>query len=157
MKNNLFFSILLLPIFIVSCAASTTKQHKVISINDMDQIQLGLTKDRVTSIIGVPSEIDPPSEKVNSEGWFYYGVGDRNWQKGAIAFDPKTQLVDSKTYIPFNDESEFNLDYLMQKKFAGLHFEKAKLKMCNRHYIPVEVYCINVDKGIVIKHNEYKK
>lgn len=157
MKNNLIFSILLLPILIMSCATSTTNQHKAIFMKDMDQIQLGLAKDRVTSVLGIPNEIDPPSEKVNSEAWFYYGVGDRNWQKGAITFDSKTQLVDSKTYIPFDDEFEFSLDYLLQKKFAGLHFEKGKLKRCNRDYMPLEAYYVNVANGIAIKHNEYKK
>lgn len=140
-----------------SCSTKDVKINSQISFNDVNKIELGTSKEKLQNLKALSTEIEYPSKEDKQEHWFFYGQGDTPWQRGTISFDAVTNLVSSKDFLPFEGESEKSLDFLTQTKFTGLYFEKAKLKMCHRHYIPVEAYYINIDKGVVIKHNEHKK
>lgn len=158
MKNSLLIIFSLSILAFTSCVSKQSKEYKVISNEELDKIELGSTKEYVESVLGAPREVNMPSERINSEGWIYYGTaGDPPWQRGAVSFDIQSHLVVAKVFIPLEGEKENGIDFLLQKKFSGLKFERVKSQRCYRDYTPVEVFYINTTNGIIIEYNGYQK
>lgn len=152
------FFIIVVGFIFSGCATKNQKNNAdMIKYEDIEKIELGASKDSLQNLLAFSPEIEYPSKEDNFEHWLFYGKEEAPWQRGTVSFDGNTNFVAVKNFLPFEGELENNLEYLIQKKFAGVHFEKAKLKMCSRHYIPTEAYYVNVANGIAVKHDEYKK
>jgi len=121
MKNNLTFYFIIV-FFALGCA--TKKTIETMSVVQIETLKMGATKNDVISLLGSSYEKSPPVNERDHEGWLYYNADQRQWQRAAVIFDGTKQLVVAKVFIPLDGEPEYNLDFLLQKKFANLKFEK---------------------------------
>lgn len=149
MKNN-FLSLLIITLTTVSCASTNHPEKKPLSVINFDQVNIGANKDLVSMSLGVPS-------KIIENSWIYTTNDQPPQQRGAVSFNSTTQLVSSKTFIPFEKENEGNIDFLIQKKFEKIKFEKTPLQRCKRDYVPSKIFFINTENGLVIEFDRRNK
>lgn len=155
MKNSIFIGVFLLSL--MGCTTEKTIQGSNLSLKQVEAVKIGSEKSNVISFLGNSYKDSPPLNEKDHEGWLYYNADENHWQRAAILFDSRSQLVISKIFIPLEGESEYSLDFLLQKKFSGLKFEYARLQRCNRDFVPSEAYYINVANGVVIKIQTVRK
>jgi hypothetical protein len=153
MKNSIFYITLINLVFVTACTSIHKKSSDVLSFAQLNNVDLGLSQDQIQSTLGRTYQYDPPSEKMNTYGWIYYGENDQPWQRAAISFDTKNHRVVSKTFIPFENENENDINFLLENKYPDLKFEKIPLERCDRDFIPSEIFYINLAMGIIIKFN----
>ena len=155
MKNELF--LLFLILFMISCNTKEVfhkTELKTLSYDEFDQIKLGLKVEQIESQLNSQYKIEKSSNKNDVIEWFIFGNESSPWQRSAIIFDKKTNAVTAKSFIPFNGEKENNLKFILENKFPDITFEKHKLPICKRDYMPNSIFYANVKSGILIRYNE---
>jgi hypothetical protein len=150
MKNSFLYLLIVIALTTASCASINHKEQSSLSVINFDQVNIGANKDFVSTSLGKPS-------KIIENSWIYTTNDQPPQQRGAISFNSTTQLVSSKTFIPFEKENEENIDFLIQKKFEKIKFEKTPLQRCKRDYVPSKIFFINTENGLVIEFDRRNK
>lgn len=146
-KNNSIFLFFLLA----ACSSfPTEKTH--LNLGLFERVEIGDESQRVISILGKPEEVMKGNERNPDDLWVY--VDKTGAQRGAVSVKPSSQIVTAVTFIPDENEPEYHLDFLLKSKFRSSTFEKAPLQRCHRDYIPLEVFYIQTQQGIIIEANK---
>ncbi len=118
---NLALKIVLMTLFLTSCATFSNRTLKVISFSEIERLELGKsTKDQVVGLFGKPIKISPHSE--GQESWIYDGVLSNGaiGQKASFSFDGNTLV--GVFWMPYES------DAFQEVKVVLDHFKDAKFE-----------------------------
>ena len=141
--------ILIFSFFISACSTVQQDSNSEGYLDKIEAVKIGLSKDAVINILGKAS-------KVKGENWIYYSAG-TGPQRSAVSFDHDKQVVVSATFLPFSEEKEEKLSFILNEKFKKFSFQKIPLLICEQHYVPAKTFYISPDNGIVIEYDETLK
>jgi len=148
-KRNKSLLFLIAICGIAACASSQkTEESGSLSVKKVEQISLGATPDDVVKAVGLPRR-KVENESEGASGWLYY-ISSTNHQNAFFSFDKQTNSLNYKFVVPQENEDEYSIQFLLNRKFKNIGFERVDYPQCGRDHIRDEGLYANISNGIVI-------
>lgn len=145
-KNSLI--ILGVTLGLLSCT-SLVKQKKYISIQQVEQIPIGVSSEEVLSLLGKPSE----KREIDKKIIFIYDNPSGDMQRASLGFDAEKKL-EAKMVMPDESEPESSVEFVLKSKFPQGKFLSINFPQCGMDYVSGSALFVDYATGVSIIYHK---
>ena len=142
-----------IALMIVSCT-SAVKHRRPISLEQIEQLPLGIPSSEVLKSLGEPHEIRDGEGGAGSL-WIYDGPNG-DVQRASMSFDSGKRLL-SKMVMPDEAEPESKVDFLLKSKFPNRNFVSVNFPQCGMDFISESSVYADLATGLSILYLKTRK